>query len=162
MSHAIYPGSFDPPTRGHIDLIERGARVFDKLTVAVAHNTDKEPIFSSDERIEIVKELTSELPNVEVVSFKGMTVEFAKNIGCSVMLRGIRTMADFEYESQLAYTNQALAPELETVFMPSQQDLAFISSRWIKEAAFFGADLSPFVPESVEKMLKERLGQREG
>ncbi|MBI2190960.1 MAG: pantetheine-phosphate adenylyltransferase [Planctomycetes bacterium] len=160
MSHAIYPGSFDPLTRGHLDLIHRGARVFARLIVAVARNTGKAPIFTPVERVAMVRELTRGLPNVEVVQFDGMTVDFARRHGCTVILRGIRTMADFEYESQLAFTNRALSPEMETVLMLSSQEYAFISSRWIKEATIFGGDLKAFVPPPVEKALRKKLGKR--
>lgn len=160
MSQAIYPGSFDPVTLGHMDLIRRGARLFDSLIVAVARNTGKAPIFSLEERVKMVRQLTRDLANVEVVQFDGMTVDFARKKGCSVILRGIRTMADFEYESQLAFTNRALAPEIETVLMVSSQEYAFISSRWIKEAAIFGGNLSAFVPELVEKMLQKNFAKR--
>ena len=158
MRRAIYPGSFDPVTLGHLDLIERGRAVFDELVVAVAVNTGKEPIFAPEERVEILGQLTGHLPNVTVTKFEGMTVDFAKEQGCGVILRGLRSMADFDYESQLAFTNRTLAPDLETVLMMANQQYAFVNSKWIKEAASFGAEVGAFVPPVVAEMLRERLG----
>ncbi|MDA0836151.1 MAG: pantetheine-phosphate adenylyltransferase [Planctomycetota bacterium] len=159
MNKALYPGSFDPITYGHLDLIRRGAKTFDQLVVAVARNTGKKSIFSPDERVEIIVSLTQEFSNVEVTQFEGMTVEFARRNGCGVILRGLRTMADFEYESQLAFINRTLAPDVETVLMMSSQEYTFVSSKWIKEAVIFGADVSRFVPDSVAKQLKKRTGK---
>jgi len=161
MSKAIYPGSFDPLTLGHVDLIRRGAAVFDELVVAVARNVGKNPIFTAEERVEAIRQEVGDLPNVSVDQFPGMTVEFARQNGCSVILRGLRTMADFEYEAQLAFTNRALAPKIETVLMMASQQYAFMSSRWIKEAAACGGDVTPFVPARVVEELKKRLCGRQ-
>jgi pantetheine-phosphate adenylyltransferase len=162
MTRAVYPGSFDPLTLGHLDLIRRGAAVFDELVVAVARNVGKQPIFAAEERVDCIREVTGNLRNVRVEQFDGMTVDFARQQGCSVILRGLRTMADFEYESQLAFTNRMLAPEIDTVLMMTSHEYAFISSRWIKEAAICGSDVGAFVPPHVAELLKKRLrGQRQ-
>jgi len=161
MRKAIYPGSFDPLTLGHVDLVRRGAAVFDELIVAVARNVGKDPIFTAEERVDAIRQEVEDLPNVSVDQFQGMTVEFARKNGCSVILRGLRTMADFEYESQLAFTNRALAPGLDTVLMMASQQYAFMSSRWIKEAAICGGDVAPFVPARIVAELKKRLCGRQ-
>jgi pantetheine-phosphate adenylyltransferase len=157
MKRAIYPGSFDPLTYGHLDLIRRTSRIFDRLTVAIARNPGKSPLFSPEERVDMIQELIRDLPNVDVVQFDGMTVEFARQKGCTVIVRGVRSMADFEYESQLAFTNKALAPEIETLLMISSHEYALVSSRWIKEAALFGGNVSSFVPHVIAQRLRDKL-----
>lgn len=157
MKRAVYAGSFDPPTYGHLDVIKRGAAVLGEVVVAVAGNPDKQNLFSLSERLEMISELVKDLPDVSADSFCGLTVDYVKQLGCNVLLRGIRTVSDFEYEFQMALTNRAMAPEVETVFVMSSQDYAFLSSRLIKEAASLGGDVSGFVPPLVEARLKEKF-----
>jgi len=155
---AIYPGSFDPPTNGHLSLIHRGLRVFDKLIVAVAHNPKKVPLFSKEERVQLIREACTDA-RVEVDSFEGLLVDYAKHRGINVMLRGLRAVSDFEYEFQLANMNRKLHPDLETVFMMTGEDYFYISSQIVREAASFGADVSGLVPANVLAKLRERFGK---
>ncbi len=157
VRRAVYPGSFDPPTHGHLDVIKRGAAIFDELVVAVTENLDKQALFSLEERLEMLRELTGDMPNVSVERFSGLTVEHVKKLASNVLLRGIRTVSDFEYEFQMALTNRAMEPKVETVFVMSSQDTSFLSSHLIKEAASLGGDISKFVPPLVEARLKEKL-----
>lgn len=159
MARALYPGSFDPFTRGHLDLVERGLQLFESVTVAVAHNATKKAVFSVDERLQIAREV---LPaGVEVVAFRGLVVEFCRQQGFAVILRGLRTVSDFEYEHQLALTNRHLAPGVETVFVMPSARFAFVSSSLIKDVVRYGGDVSAFLPESVERRLRARLRQEE-
>ena len=130
---ALYPGTFDPPTNGHVDLIQRGAKLFGHLTVAILNNPDKNPLFTVEERVEMLKEVTSSLPNVSIATFNGLMVEFARQQGASAVLRGIRAISDYEYEFQMALMNRRLAPEIETVFLQPAGRYSFISSRMLKE-----------------------------
>ena len=158
MKIAVYPGTFDPITYGHTDIIERGAKVFDELIVAVAVNPLKKPMFSVDERKSIIRELVAKMPNVRVDSFNGMTVDYVRRMGAHIILRGMRTMSDFENEFQMALSNRAFAGgEVETVFLLTSVEHSFISSRRIKEVAALGADISAFVPPNALTMLKEKL-----
>lgn len=154
---AIYPGSFDPITYGHIDLIKRALSVFEEVIVAVAHNSDKKPIFSIKERVEMIKEAVKDLDNVSVADFDGLVVDFARKQKAGVIIRGLRMISDFEYEFQMALTNRRLASDIETLFLMPSEQYSFLSSRLLKEAAALGADLSSFVPASVEKELKNKL-----
>jgi pantetheine-phosphate adenylyltransferase len=154
---AIYPGSFDPPTHGHLDLIQRGSRIFDELIVAILRNPDKTPLFSVGERRNMLEELTSGLKNVRVDTFDGLTVEYAAKVNASAMLRGIRALSDYEYELQIAMMNRRLSPDLETVFMMPAEQYSYLSSRLVREAAKLGGDVSGLVPEMVEQRLKEKL-----
>ena len=156
---AIYPGSFDPITNGHLDLIRRGARLFDRLIVAVLSNEAKQPLFSADERMEMLREATSGLQNVSVDSFHGLLVEYATSQRATVLLRGIRAVSDYEYELQMALMNRRLQPEIETVCLMSGDAFSFISSRLVKEVISLGGNISGLVPASVEQRLKERLRQ---
>jgi len=156
---AIYPGSFDPITNGHLDLIRRGARLFDRLIVAVLHNEVKQPLFSSEERTEMLREAVSGLQNVSVDSFHGLLVEYATSQRATVLLRGIRAVSDYEYELQMALMNRRLQPEIETVCLMSGDAFSFISSRLVKEVISLGGNISGLVPASVEQRLKERLRQ---
>jgi pantetheine-phosphate adenylyltransferase len=135
---ALYPGTFDPPTNGHIDLIQRGSKLFDHLTVAILNNPVKDPLFTVEERAEMLRESTSELGNVSVATFEGLMVEYARQIGASVVLRGIRAISDYEYEFRMALMNRRLAPEIETVFLQPAGRYSFISSRMVKEVFSFG------------------------
>jgi len=160
MKRAIYPGSFDPVTFGHIDLIRRAAAIFDGLVVGVARNASKEPLFSTKERVAMIVQSVSELPNVEVLEIEGLLVDFCNKTDCHTIIRGLRANSDFEYEFQMALMNRRLAPELETVFLTPQEEHTFVSSRLVKEVAHFGGDVSSFVPEHVICALREKYGHR--
>ena len=156
MSMAVYPGTFDPITLGHLDVVKRGARVFDRVIVAVADNPAKETLFSKDERLEMIRKTVGSMKSVEADAFDGLLVDYVKGRGAHVVLRGVRTLSDFEYEYQMALTNRTFAPEVETVFVMTNEEYSFISSRLIKEAAAMGGDISTFVPPEVEKRLRAR------
>jgi pantetheine-phosphate adenylyltransferase len=158
MTTAIYPGSFDPITFGHLDVMERAARLFDKLIVAVAHNEEKKPLFSADERMRLIRESINSRPNIEVVSFGGLLVDFARVSGAAVVVRGLRAVTDFEYEFQMALMNKTLSPDLETVFLTSREAFTYLSSRVIKEVARLGGDVSRFVPAPVAAAIRKALG----
>ena len=154
---AIYPGSFDPVTNGHLDLIERGSRVVERLIVAVLKNESKQALFSVDERIEIVKEVVKPYPNVEVGSFDGLLVDYATERGANLILRGIRAISDYEYELQMALMNRRLRPQLETAFLMAGEAYSFLSSHLVKEVVSLGGDVSGLVPPMVEQRLKARF-----
>lgn len=157
MSDALYPGSFDPVTLGHLDLIARGAALFGRLVVAVADNPRKKAVFTAQERVAMLRKHTKSHRNVEVVSFSGLVVDFAKSERLDVLLRGVRTTSDFEFEYQMALTNRSLAPDVETVFMMPSAEYAFLSSTLIKEVVGAGGDASRWVPKDVERELAKRL-----
>ncbi len=154
---AVYPGSFDPITNGHLDVIERGARLFERLIVAVLRNESKKPLFSVEERMEMARAAVADYPNVEVDCFGGLLVEFAAARGARVILRGIRAISDYEYELQMALMNRRMAPEIETVFLMAGEAYSFISARLVKEVIALGGDVSGLVPPLVEARLKSRL-----
>jgi pantetheine-phosphate adenylyltransferase len=155
---ALYPGTFDPPTNGHLDLIERGAKLFDHLIVAILNNPGKNPLFTVEERVEMLRESTAALKNVSVATFDGLMVEFARKQGVSAVLRGIRAISDYEYEFQMALMNRRLAPEIETVFLQPAGRYSFVSSRMLKEVFSFGGDVSGLVPPNVLKRLRGCMG----
>jgi pantetheine-phosphate adenylyltransferase len=155
---AIYPGSFDPLTNGHLDLIERGAKIFDELIVAILHNPEKEPLFSLEERLEMIQAMTRERENVRVDSFDGLMVDYALKVGATAVLRGIRAISDYEYELQMALMNRKLEPRLETVFMMPAETYSYLSSRLVREVATLGGSVRGLVPELVEKKLRVKLG----
>jgi pantetheine-phosphate adenylyltransferase len=155
---ALYPGTFDPPTNGHLDLISRGSKLFEHLTVAILNNPGKDPLFTVDERVEMLKESTSALENVSVATFDGLMVDFARQLGAKAVLRGIRAISDYEYEFQMALMNRRLAPEIETVFLQPAGRYSFISSRMLKEVFSFGGDVTGLVPPNVLKRLRDRMG----
>ncbi|MBI3098410.1 MAG: pantetheine-phosphate adenylyltransferase [Planctomycetes bacterium] len=157
MRRAVYPGAFDPPTNGHLDVIERGSRIFDELIVAVADNPQKKPLFTRKERMALLRGLVGHLRHVRVDTFDGLAVDFVRKRGSNTILRGIRTISDFEFEFSMALTNRKLAPEIETVFVMTHEDYSFISSRLIKEVVSLGANASALVPPSVIRAL-ERSG----
>ena len=156
---AMYPGSFDPVTNGHLDIIKRSSRMFDKVIVAVLVNSAKTPLFTVEERVALLRDACKNIPNVEVDSFNGLTVSFAKQKGATVMVRGLRAVTDFENEIQLAQTNHALMPGIETVFLATSIKWSYLSSTVVREAAHYGHDVSKFVTSNVEAALKEK--QRE-
>jgi pantetheine-phosphate adenylyltransferase len=159
---ALYPGSFDPITNGHLDLIQRGSALFDRLIVAILRNDEKRPLFGVDERIEMVQEAIGHLPNVEVGSFGGLLVDYAAQSGASVILRGIRAVSDYEYELQMALMNRRLRPDVETVFLMASEAYSFISSRLVKEVIRLGGNIGDLVPPSIEGRLKRRLLEETG
>ena len=154
---AIYPGSFDPLTKGHLDLIVRGSKMFDQLVVAILRNSEKSPLFSLAERTEMIEALTAEYPNVRVDTFDGLTVDYAERIGAAAVLRGIRAISDYEYELQMALVNRKLKPELETVFMMPAEKYSYISSRLVREIAQLGGPVSALVPPLVEQHLMAKF-----
>lgn len=154
---AIYPGSFDPVTYGHIDIIKRANEIFPELIVAVAHSAPKSPLFSVKERVSMLKKATAGLKGVSIEDFDGLAVEYARKNKSAVLIRGLRMISDFEYELQMALTNRKLAPHIETIFLMPQESYSYLSSSLLKEAASLGADLSCFVPDFVETMLKKKL-----
>jgi pantetheine-phosphate adenylyltransferase len=154
---ALYPGSFDPLTNGHLDIIERGLLVFDRLVVGIAHNSRKQTLFSVDERKEMILRSVDQDPRVEVDAFEGLTVEYAVRRGVSAILRGLRAVADFEYELQMANMNRKLSPGLETLFMMTSENFFFVSSQNVKEIASFGGDISGLVPGFIAEQLRARL-----
>jgi pantetheine-phosphate adenylyltransferase len=154
---ALYPGTFDPPTNGHVDLIQRGSKLFDHLTVAILVNPVKNPLFTVEERVEMLREATKPLGNVSVATFDGLMVAFAQKVGASAVLRGIRAISDYEHEFQTALMNRRLAPDIETVFLQPAGRYSFVSSRMVKEVFSFGGDISGLVPPNVVKKLRARI-----
>ena len=159
MATAVYPGSFDPVTKGHLDIIKRAAKINDHLIVAVLINSAKHPLFTVEERVAMLQECCKNIPNVTVEGFDGLTVEFAKKRHASVMVRGLRAVTDFENEIQLAQTNHALMPGIETMFLATSIKWSYLSSTIVKEAAYYGSDISKFVTPNVEKAVNEKYAQ---
>lgn len=157
MTRAIYPGSFDPVTWGHLDIIQRSAAIVDELIIGILVNKGKTPLFSMEERLEMVKETTKQIPNVRVETFDGMTVDFARRNQAKVIIRGLRAVTDFEIEMQIAQTNRTVDPGIETVFLNTSLEFAFLSSTIVKEIASYHSDVSNYVPEAVEKKLREKF-----
>ena len=153
-TRAIYPGSFDPVTFGHLDLIKRGRRIFDEVIVAVAQTTQKKALFSCESRVEMLKECAKEMKGIKIEPFEGLIIDYAKKNKINVLIRGLRMISDFEYELQMALTNRRLNEKIETVFLMPSEGYSFLSSTLIKEAAFLGADISSFVPKSVAQRFK--------
>ncbi len=159
---AIYPGSFDPLTLGHVDIIQRGSALFDSIIVAVLRNVEKSPLFTVEERLQMIKHTFRDRPNVEADSFSGLLVDYASSRKATTIVRGIRAISDFEYEFQMALMNRRLAPTIETVFMMPAQEYSYVSSKLVKEVASLGGDVSGLVPDGVLTKLVERVRRRPG
>ncbi len=157
MKIAIYPGSFDPITYGHLDILKNAAGIFDKVIIAVAHNDAKSGFLSIEERVELIKKSITDIENAEVDSFDGLTIEYAKKRGANVLIRGLRAVSDFEFEMQLSQTNSALCDDIKTVFLTTKPKYNFISSSTIKEIYTNGGDISKFVPKAVDEYLSKRI-----
>lgn len=155
---ALYAGTFDGITRGHLDIVRRSAELFNRLVVGVAKNTSKSPLFTMEERVGMIREETREIANVEVTLFEGLTMDYAEKIGANIVIRGLRIISDFEYELQMAMMNRTLNPRVETLFMFPTADHLHISSSMIKEVLLLGGEVSKFVPPATEKCLREKLG----
>ena len=157
---AVYPGSFDPLTNGHVDIITRGARIFDRIIVAILINAEKAPLFSMDERLKITREVFQDLPNVEVDTFDGLLVDYVERRGAQVIVRGLRAVSDFEFEFQMALMNRRLNGKIETVFMMPAEQYSYISSRLIKEVFSLGGRVHGLVPDTVEERLRQKVNAR--
>ncbi len=157
MHIALYPGTFDPCTNGHLDIIRRASQQFDQVVVGVLRNSAKTPLFSIEERVNILKEVTGGIPNIVVGSFNGLSVDFAKSCGARVIVRGLRAITDFEYELQMAQTNRVLCPDIDTMFLTTSLEYAYLSSTTVKEVAAYGTDISNFVPPYVAEKMREKL-----
>ena len=157
MSIAIYPGSFDPITNGHLDVVTRATRLFDRVILAVAVNSSKSGLFNLDERVRLIREAACDMPGVEVRQFDGLLVDFAVSIGANTVIRGLRAVSDFEYEFQMALMNRQLAPQVETIFLMPRQDYTYLSSRLVKEVASLGGAINDFVPPPVARALRQRF-----
>ena len=160
MLRAIYPGSFDPVTNGHLDVIRRASGLVDELIVGVLNNKAKTPLFSVEERVKMLKEVTTELPGVKIIPFEGLLIDFAKEMSAKMVVRGLRAVTDFEYELQMAQTNHKLAEDIETVFLTTSLKYSYLSSTIVKEVAAFGGDISQFVPEHVEERIKSKITKK--
>ena len=158
MNVAVYPGSFDPCTNGHLDIIKRASKIFDKVVVAVLCNSGKKPLFSAEERVDFIKKAAADIPNIEVVSFSGLLVDCMKNYGASIVIKGLRAVSDFEYEFQMALTNRKLCPEFETLFIPTSTEYMFLSSSIVKEIASYNGALSELVHPDLIPFVKARFG----
>ncbi len=160
MRRAVYPGSFDPVTFGHIDIIERAAALVDELIVAVLVNQAKTPLFSVDERVNMLRDVAGHVPNVRVEAFSGLSVDFVKKCDARFIVRGLRAITDFEYELQMSQTNRIMAPEIDTIFLTTSLSYAYLSSTTVKEVASYGGDISHFVPTLVAERIKEKVKER--
>lgn len=160
MLRAIYPGSFDPVTFGHLDIITRSAKLVDELIVGVLINNAKSPLFSVEERVKILEKTVENIPNVKVVPFEGLLVEFVRKMEAQMVIRGLRAITDFEYELQMAQTNHKLEPEMETIFLTTRVEYSYLSSSTVKEVAAFGGDISQFVPDIVIKRMQDKMDKK--
>ena len=162
MSVAVYPGSFDPVTLGHLDIIERSAKIMDKVIVGVLKNNSKTPLFSVEERVNMLKDVTSHFPNVEVQSFAGLLIDFVRSNDANVIVRGLRAITDFEYELQLAQMNRVIAPEIDTLFLTTNLKYAYLSSSMAKEVAMYGGDISSFLSPEIAEKVREKYAAQAG
>lgn len=160
MLRAIYPGSFDPVTYGHIDIMRRSCKIVDELIVGVLNNKAKIPLFSVEERVKMLKEVTKDLDNIRIVPFDGLLVEFASRMNAGLVIRGLRAITDFEYELQMSQTNQKLDPNIETMFLTTSIEYSYLSSTTVREIAAFGGDLTQFVPEAVALELEKKMNTK--
>ena len=160
MTRAIYPGSFDPVTLGHLDIIKRASKIFDELIVGVLNNNSKSPLFSVEKRVKMLNDVVKDLPNVKVMSFEGLLVDFARKVDAQIIVRGLRAVTDFEYELQMSQTNTVLNENVDTIFFTTSLEYAYLSSSTVREAAYFGADISKFVPESVVQQVYDKFKKR--
>ena len=160
MIRAIYPGSFDPVTLGHLDIIRRASRTVNELIVGVLNNGGKTPLFTAEERVEMLREVTKDIPNVKVMAFSGLLVDFARHTDSTVVVRGLRAISDFDYELQMAQTNRKMNPHVDTMFLATSLEYAYLSYSTVKEVAFFDGDISEFVPEPVVEKVRERVKER--
>lgn len=157
MKKAVYPGSFDPVTNGHLDVIRRSASLVDELIVGVLHNNQKNPLFSEQERVKILEEVTQDMKNVRVESFSGLSIDFVHKCQAQFLVRGLRAITDFEYELQMAQTNRIMAPDIDTIFLTTSLEYAYLSSSTVKEVAYYGGDISKFVPQAVLEAIQKKL-----
>ena len=160
MIRAIYPGSFDPVTLGHLDFIRWASMTVNELIVGVLNNGGKTPLFTAEERVEMLREVTKDIPNVKVMAFSGLLVDFARHTDSTVVVRGLRAISDFDYELQMAQTNRKMNPHVDTMFLATSLEYAYLSSSTVKEVAFFDGDISEFVPEPVVEKVRERVKER--
>lgn len=160
MTRAIYPGSFDPVTLGHIDIIERSSKIVDELIVAVLNNNSKSPLFSVEERVKMLKESVKDLENVKIMSFEGLSVDFAVEMDAQILIRGLRAVTDFEYELSMSQTNRKLNPNIDTIFFNTSIEYAFLSSSSVREIAAFGGDISDFVPAFLVDKIYEKVNEK--
>ena len=160
MTRAIYPGSFDPVTLGHLDIIKRASKIVDEVIVSVLNNNSKSPLFSVEKRVKMLEEVVKDIPNVKVMSFEGLLVDFAKSVDAQIIVRGLRAVTDFEYELQMSQTNMVLDDDIDTIFFTTSLEYAYLSSSTVKEAAYFGADISRFVPEPVIQQVYDKLKEK--
>ena len=159
MIKALYPGSFDPVTYGHLDIIKRASKVVDEVIAAILKNNSKNPLFTLEERVRMLEDTTEEFPNVKIQTFDGLTVDFARSVEAKVMIRGLRAVSDFESEMQIAQTNHSLDPDIDTMFFTPSLEYAFLSSTIVREVASYGSDVSNMVPAAVEKMLRKKYAR---
>ncbi len=157
MKTVVYPGSFDPVTKGHIDVIERALKIIDEIVIAVGDNPEKKPLFSTEERIDMIKESTKHLENIEVEKLSGLLLDYVKEKNCKIILRGLRAISDFEFEFQRALLNREIEKDIETIFIMTKESYVYLNSSVVKEIAMFKGNVKPFVPEIVEKKLREKF-----
>ena len=161
MTTAVYPGSFDPVTYGHLDIIRRAAKMFDCLIIAVLNNSSKSPLFTADERVRMIREITADIPNLRIEKFDGLTIEFCHKMGAQCMVRGLRAVTDFEYELQIAQTNRVIAPDIDTVFLTTNLKYSYLSSSIVKEIASYDGDIHSFIDPLVEKEIRRKIRERQ-